>query len=47
MEALIGVTTALNTIWDMVKYLEKDDQGQYPATRIAEIRVLSKVKQSL
>lgn len=46
MEALIGVTTALNTIWDMVKYLEKDDQGQYPTTRIAEIKVLSKVKQS-
>jgi cyclic pyranopterin phosphate synthase len=46
MEALVGVTTALNTIWDMVKYLEKDDQGQYPATRIAEIKVLSKVKQS-
>ena len=46
MEALIGVTTALNTIWDMVKYLEKDDQGQYPTTRIIEIRVLSKVKQS-
>jgi cyclic pyranopterin phosphate synthase len=46
MEALIGVTTALNTIWDMVKYLEKDDKGQYPTTRIVEIRVLSKVKQS-
>ena len=45
MEALVGVTTALNTIWDMVKYLEKDDQGQYPATKISEIKVLSKVKQ--
>ena len=46
MEALLGVTTALNTIWDMVKYLEKDDQGQYPTTKITEIRVLSKEKQS-
>jgi cyclic pyranopterin phosphate synthase len=46
MEALVGVTTALNTIWDVVKYLEKDDQGQYPSTKIVEIRVLSKMKQS-
>jgi cyclic pyranopterin phosphate synthase len=45
MEALVGVTTALNTIWDVVKYLEKDDQGQYPSTKIVEIRVLSKMKQ--
>lgn len=44
MEALVGVSAALCTIWDMVKYLEKDDQGQYPATRISEIRVLKKVK---
>lgn len=44
MEALVGVTAALNTIWDMVKYLEKDDKGQYPGTRITEIRVLKKEK---
>lgn len=44
MEALIGVSVALNTIWDMVKYMEKDPQGQYPGTRITEIRVLSKQK---
>jgi len=44
MEALIGVSIALNTIWDMVKYLEKDDQGQYPGTRITNIKVLSKKK---
>ena len=44
MEALIGVSTALNTIWDMVKYLEKDETGQYPSTRIADIRVVSKEK---
>jgi cyclic pyranopterin phosphate synthase len=44
MEALVGVTAALNTIWDMVKYLEKDDKGQYPGTRITEIRVIRKEK---
>lgn len=30
MEALVGVSTALNTLWDMAKYLEKDEGGQYP-----------------
>jgi cyclic pyranopterin phosphate synthase len=44
MEALVGVTIALNTIWDMVKYLEKDKKGQYPDTRITDIRVLKKEK---
>lgn len=44
MEALVGVSIALNTIWDMVKSLEKDEQGQYPDTRIYNIRVLSKTK---
>ena len=44
MEALVGVSVALNTVWDMVKYLEKDDNGQYPKTRITDIRVLSKEK---
>jgi cyclic pyranopterin phosphate synthase len=44
MEALVGVSMALNTIWDMVKYLEKNDQGQYPSTRIMDIRVLKKEK---
>jgi cyclic pyranopterin phosphate synthase len=44
MEALVGVTIALNTLWDMVKYLEKDVEGQYPATRISEIRVIEKRK---
>jgi cyclic pyranopterin phosphate synthase len=38
------VSIALNTLWDMVKYLEKDDKGQYPKTRITDIRVLSKEK---
>jgi len=44
MEALVGVTLALNTIWDMVKYLEKDAGGQYPQTRIESIRVVKKEK---
>ena len=44
MEALVGVSMALNTIWDMVKYLEKDAKGQYPGTRITDIRVVSKIK---
>lgn len=44
MEALTGVSVALLTIWDMVKSAEKDDQGQYPVTRIEDIRVLEKRK---
>jgi len=44
MEALVGVTVALLNAWDMVKYLEKDAHGQYPRTRMSEIRVVSKKK---
>ncbi len=44
MEALVGVTAALLNVWDMVKYLEKDERGQYPTTRIYDIKVTSKVK---
>jgi cyclic pyranopterin phosphate synthase len=44
MEALAGVTAALLTIWDMVKYLEKDDEGQYPSTAITGVRVVEKRK---
>ena len=44
MEALVGVTMALNTIWDMVKYLEKDEHGQYPSTEMRSIRVVRKDK---
>jgi cyclic pyranopterin phosphate synthase len=47
MEALVGVSMALNTIWDMVKYLEKDEQGQYPGTRITDIQVVSKIKEDV
>jgi len=46
MEALVGVTAGLLTIWDMVKYLEKDESGQYPFTKIGEIRVLKKKKEA-
>lgn len=44
MEALVGVTMALNTIWDMVKYLEKDNEGQYPTTLMTDIKVVKKEK---
>jgi len=44
MEALAGVNSALLTIWDMVKYLEKDKDGQYPETKIKNISVLEKKK---
>ncbi|VVB95460.1 putative cyclic pyranopterin monophosphate synthase [uncultured archaeon] len=44
MEALYGVSVALLTIWDMVKSAEKDNTGNYPFTRINNIRVLEKQK---
>jgi cyclic pyranopterin phosphate synthase len=44
MEALTGVSVALLTIWDMVKYLEKDEGGQYPSTKISDIKVIEKRK---
>jgi cyclic pyranopterin phosphate synthase len=44
MEALVGVTTALLNIWDITKYLEKDDDGQYPSTVITDVRVVEKRK---
>lgn len=44
MESLVGVNVALLTIWDMVKYLEKDENGQYPTTSITNIKVISKQK---
>jgi len=47
MEALVGVSIALLTIWDMVKYLEKDEKGQYPTTSITEVRVVEKRKESI
>ena len=47
MEALEGVTTGLNVVWDMVKAAEKDADGQYPDTGIEEVAVVEKVKQEL
>ena len=47
MEALQGVTTGLNVIWDMVKAAEKDADGQYPGTRIGGVEVVSKEKRVL
>jgi cyclic pyranopterin monophosphate synthase len=44
MEALTGVSAALLTVWDMVKYLEKDEKGQYPSTRITDIKIVTKEK---
>ncbi|WP_232685766.1 cyclic pyranopterin monophosphate synthase MoaC [Halobacterium zhouii] len=47
MEALQGVTTGLNVVWDMVKAAEKDDEGQYPGTAIRGVEVVSKEKRAL
>ncbi len=47
MEALTAVSLALLNIWDMVKKYEKDENGQYPETRIEEIRVVKKVKEKI
>lgn len=47
MEALEGVTTGLNVVWDMVKAAEKDDDGQYPGTRISDVEVVTKEKRRL
>ncbi len=47
LEAILGVQIALLTIWDMTKYLEKDEMGQYPSTRISDIVVLKKIKENL
>ncbi len=44
MEALCGVSTGLLCVWDMVKSLEKDSSGQYPETRMRDIRVIEKRK---
>ncbi|MDK2789517.1 MAG: cyclic pyranopterin monophosphate synthase [Methanothermococcus sp.] len=44
MEALTGVSVALLTILDMVKAIEKDENGQYPETEIFGIKVLEKIK---
>jgi cyclic pyranopterin phosphate synthase len=59
MEALQGVTTGLNVVWDMVKSAEKVDvtgadgtepmatASEYPDTRIDDVRVIEKEKRPL
>ncbi|MFB6091375.1 MAG: cyclic pyranopterin monophosphate synthase MoaC [Haloquadratum sp.] len=47
MEALEGVTTGLNVVWDMVKAAEKGADGQYPDTRIGDVEVIEKEKRRL
>jgi cyclic pyranopterin phosphate synthase len=44
MEALTGVSAGLLCALDMVKSIEKDDEGQYPGTSISDIVVLEKFK---
>ncbi|WP_457620293.1 cyclic pyranopterin monophosphate synthase MoaC [Methanopyrus sp.] len=43
MDALTGLVIGLVTLWDMVKYAEKDEEGQYPRTRIEDVRVVEKI----
>ncbi len=47
MEAITGASVALLTIWDMVKAIEKDERGQYPTTKIYDIRVVEKRKEKI
>ena len=47
MEALVGVTIALLTVWDMVKDLEKDGDGLYPNARLGPVRVVAKEKRPI
>jgi cyclic pyranopterin monophosphate synthase len=44
MEALVGATVALLTVWDMVKYLEKDADGRYPNVALGPVTVVEKEK---
>lgn len=44
MEALVAVSVALLTVWDMTKQYEKDRFGQYPSTVIENVYVTSKIK---
>jgi len=45
MEALEGVTTGLNVVFDMVKAVEKDDAGEYPTAEISDVRVVEKTNE--
>ena len=44
MEALTGVSAGLLCVLDMIKSLEKDENGQYPHASINDIRVVEKIK---
>ncbi len=44
MEALTGVSVGLLCVFDMVKFMEKDSEGQYPTAIIHNVEVLQKVK---
>jgi len=46
MEALTGVSAGLLCAFDMVKSLEKDQDGQYPSASIDHLRVIRKFKGS-
>lgn len=47
MESLVGASVALLTVWDMVKYLEKDASGGYPTASLGPVRVVEKTKRPL
>lgn len=47
MEALCATAAALLNLWDMVKYLEKDEAGQYPTAKIDDLRVVMKTKEAI
>jgi len=44
MEALTGVAAGLLCVFDMVKSLEKDTNGQYPVARMTDLEVVEKFK---
>ena len=44
MEALCGVSAGLLCAWDMLKPYEKDNDGQYPDSKIEDVRVIRKKK---
>jgi len=44
MEAITGVVGGLLCVLDMVKYLEKDENGQYKNTSITGLKILEKYK---
>ena len=45
MEALVAVSIALLTVWDMTKQYEKNARGQYPGTIIENVQVVRKLKE--